>query len=320
MARRCEAPHHDRPCVFFVARNYERCSPYDLPLMEISVVTPSFNMLPYLRRCRASVADQQGVSVEHIVADGGSTDGTVDQLAKWADVTTGATSTNTFRYFSGKDAGMYDALNKGFAQTTGDVVAWLNCDEQYLEGTLAYARDRFRDDPELDILFGSALLVKPDGSLLAARKSYPARYAYIATMNLYNLSCGMFFRRKLWDEGLKFDMSYRQLGDQDLILRALRSGARTKHTSRPLSVFSFTGNNLSWSDAAMREVDRIRSEQPMYMRVLRRPINLLRMASKAWHGAYRHGPVDYAVYPEDDLSARRRFKVDNVSASWPDER
>ena len=288
--------------------------------VDISVITASFNMLPYLRRCRASVADQQGVRVEHIVADGGSTDGTVDQLAQWREGAKPSSTGNTFQYFSGKDAGMYDALNKGFDRATGDVVAWLNCDEQYLEGTLAYVRDRFRAEPELDILFGSALLVRPDGSLLAARKAYPARYAYIATMNLYNLSCGMFFRRRLWENGLRFDTSYRQLGDQDLVLRALKSGARTKHTARPLSVFSFTGENLSWSPAALREVDRIRSEQSLWMRVLRRPINLFRMASKALHGGYFHGSVDYAVYPEDDLSARKRFIVERVSAKWPDER
>jgi glycosyltransferase involved in cell wall biosynthesis len=294
--------------------------------MEISIITPAFNMLRYLQRARASVADQQGVAVEHIVADGGSTDGTADWLASAAErieaghPSPATTGSSTFRYFSGKDGGMYDALNKGFDSASGEVLAWLNCDEQYLEGTLTYVRDRFREDPALDILFGEALLVRPDGSLLAARKPYPARHAYIAASHLYNLSCAMFFRRRLWQQGLRFDTTYRNLGDHDLVLRALRMGARTRHVARPFSVFTFTGGNLSWTDGAKREAARIRQEQPGWIKALRLPLNALRIGEKALSGAYGHGPVDYAIYPEGDTTTRTRFHAEAVSTKWPDER
>lgn len=293
--------------------------------MEISIITPSFNMRSYLPRARASVADQHGVRVEHIVADGGSTDGTVAWLEQHAarmeaGHPVGGASGSVFRYFSGADAGMYDALNKGFDSASGEVVAWLNCDEQYLEGTLAYVRDRFGEDPRLDMLFGGALLVRPDGSLLAARKPYPARHAYIATSHLYNLSCAMFFRRRLWQRGLRFDTSYRNLGDHDLVLRALRMGARTRHVARPFSVFTFTGGNLSWTEGARREALRLRQELPAWMKALRLPLNALRLAEKAWHGGYHHGPVDYAIYPPHDLDQRHRFHVEQVPVKWPDER
>ncbi|MFN3874592.1 MAG: glycosyltransferase family 2 protein [Flavobacteriales bacterium] len=292
--------------------------------MEITVVTPSFNMLGYLQRARASVADQQGVAVEHIVADGGSADGTVEWLAAAAEpMEAGAprpAQGSVFRYFSGKDAGMYDALNKGFASASGQVVAWLNCDEQYLEGALAYARDRFRQDPRLDILFGGALLVRPDGTLLAARKAYPARAAWIASAHLYNLSCATFFSRRLFDRGLRFDTRFRNLGDHDLFLRALRMGARTAMAPRPLAAFAFTGGNLSWSEGARREAEVLKAERPAWMKVLHLPLNALRLASKALHGGYWHGPVHYGLYPEGDLSARKRFSADRVPVKWPNER
>ncbi|MBL8001946.1 MAG: glycosyltransferase [Flavobacteriales bacterium] len=292
--------------------------------MQISVITPSYNMLAYIKRCRASVADQQGVEVEHIVADGGSNDGTPAWLASAATPIEPQRPQpvpgSSFRYFSGRDAGMYDALNKGFDTASGEVVAWLNCDEQYLEGTLARVREVFAADPKLDVLFGGALLVRPDGSLLAARKPYPARYAYIATSHLYNLSCGMFFRRRIWQGDLRFDTRFRNLGDHDLVLRMLKKGLRTRTLAMPLSAFAFTGGNLSWSEGAQREAVQLRNEAPAWARALRLPLNALRVTEKLLNGAYTHGPVDYALYEGDGSGARRRFHVEKVSTKWPDEK
>jgi glycosyltransferase involved in cell wall biosynthesis len=290
--------------------------------MDISIITPSFNMLSYLKRARASVADQQGVGVEHIVADGGSSDGTVAWLAEQATefsapARPGADG-STFRYFSGKDNGMYDALNKGFERASGEVVAWLNCDEQYLEGTLAHVTEQFRRHPEVDILFGGALLVDPNGGLLAARRAYPARRLYIATSHLYNLSCATFFRRSVWQQGLRFDTSYRNLGDHDLILRALASGHRSMVVKRHLSVFSFTGSNLSWTEGARRESARLHAEQPAWVRMARLPLNAARLAEKVLHGGYGQRPFDYAVYTNDGKGQRHRFHVDKASVRWPD--
>jgi glycosyltransferase involved in cell wall biosynthesis len=292
--------------------------------MQISIITPSYKMLSYLRRCRASVADQQGVEVEHIVADGGSTDGTPEWLASVAQRVEPQRPEplqgSSFRYFSGKDAGMYDALNKGFDTASGEVVAWLNCDEQYLEDTLAHVRDVFAADRSLDVLFGGALLVRPDNSLLAARKPYPARYAYVATSHLYNLSCAMFFRRRIWQGGLRFDTRFRNLGDHDLVLRMLRKGLRTRTLPVPLSAFTFTGGNLSWTEGAQREAVQLRNEAPPWAKALSMPLNTLRIAEKFLHGGYRHAAVDYALYEGEATAPRQHYHVDKVSVKWPDER
>ncbi len=292
--------------------------------MRISIITPSFNMLAYLKRARASVVDQRGVEVEHIVADGGSTDGTPEWLAHVAHPIAAAESAPiagpSFRYFSGKDAGMYDALNKGFATASGDVVAWLNCDEQYLEGALAKVLETFRAKPELDILFGAALLVRPDNSLLALRKPYPARYAYVATSHLYNLSCATFFRGKLWKEGLRFDTRFRNLGDHDLILRALKSGARTATLPAPLAAFTFTGGNLSWTEGAKREAVMLHNEAPHWAKTLRAPLTAMRLTEKFLHGAYGAGRIEYSLYEGDGTGSRRAFSVEKAPTKWPDEK
>jgi len=95
--------------------------------VQFSIVTPSFRNSTWLKLCIASVADQQGVELEHIVQDSCSDDGTQDWLPRDPRV----------KAFIEKDAGMYDAVNRGFRRAAGDILAYLNCDEQYLPGGLA---------------------------------------------------------------------------------------------------------------------------------------------------------------------------------------
>ncbi len=278
--------------------------------MKFSIITPSLNQLPYLKRCVASVADQQGVDVEHIVIDGGSTDGTV----AWLQAAAGR---GHLTFVSEADEGMYAALNKGFDRASGEIFAWLNCDEQYLPGTLAFARDWFAAHSERDMLSGSALLIRPDGSLLAFRKAYPLRRYYIAASHLYNLSCGMFFRQRIWEKGIQFDISYRNIGDQDWIMRLLEAGVRTGCTNRFLSAFCFTGQNMSQREGAWIEEKKIYNQHPVPVRLLRHPLNLLRWAEKFFRGVYRQQPFNYAVYPETSTVERTIFHVEKASFQWP---
>src|SRR5947209_19202515 len=94
--------------------------------LRFSIITPSFQGRQWLPLCIASVADQQGVEVEHIVQDSCSGDGTEDLLRNYPNV----------RPYVEKDEGMYDAVNRGFDRDAGDILAYMNCDEQYLPGAL----------------------------------------------------------------------------------------------------------------------------------------------------------------------------------------
>ena len=153
--------------------------------MDFSIVTPSFNMLPYLKRCYASVADQHGPQFEHIVVDGLSTDGTADWLRRRTDITS----------IIERDAGMYDAINKGVRVARGRIIAYLNCDEQYLPTTLAYVKQYFDRNPDVDVLFGDTLLVRPNGTLLSVCKTYKPAWPLIISSHLYLYSASMFVRR-----------------------------------------------------------------------------------------------------------------------------
>jgi glycosyltransferase involved in cell wall biosynthesis len=274
--------------------------------MKFSIITPSLNQLLYLKRCIASVADQSGMEIEHIVIDGGSTDGTVGFLQQYTG--------DQLSFISEADGGMYEALNKGFDRASGEICAWLNCDEQLLPGTLTFVRDWFSVRPAKDLLSGGALLIRPDGSLLASRKAYPLRRCYISAAHLYNLSCGMFFRSRVWDRGIRFDSSFRNLGDQDWVERLLQTGIQVGYTGRFLSVFCFTGQNLSRNENSRIEEQELSGGYPAWIRGL---LNLLRRLEKAMHGGYSRRPVDYAVYSDEQASVRQRFHVEKPSFKWP---
>ena len=125
--------------------------------MDFTIVTPSFRQLEQLGCCIASIAAQEGVSVEHIVQDGG-TEGFGDFAKRMAEQWPDRPSYRRIMV-SEKDEGMYDAINRGFKKAKGSICAYLNCDEQYLPGTLKRVAEAFRANPDVDLFFGDALLL-----------------------------------------------------------------------------------------------------------------------------------------------------------------
>lgn len=285
--------------------------------MLFSIATPTFNCLSQLKSCVGSVRRQQGVEVEHLVQDGGSTDGT----PAWLAAQTG------LKAVSERDAGMYDAINRAWARGRGDVFAWLNADEQYLPGTLAHVASVFDQHPEIDMLFGDTLIVNHDGRLLAARREIPLRAWYVKNGFLYALSCSLFFRSRLVEKGwLKFDTSYRLAGDFDLMLRLLAQGARCRHVSRYYALFGITGDNLSMNPRMEQEGEEIKRRnhalQPRALRVIPRAG---RAIERVLRGCYLPDRVTYdfvldetgAHRSYENVLAHFRFSWKNVERTTP---
>jgi len=277
------------------------------PEASFSIITPSYNMLDYLKRCAASVRDQEGVDFEHIVIDGGSTDGTAAWLGRNSQI----------KSIGEKDNGMYDAINKGLRMAGGDIAAYLNCDEQYLPGTLAFVKEFFAKNPEVDIIFGDTLLIKPDGSLIAFRKGYRPRWFYIAASHLYLQSCSMFFRRKIIDDGFFFDARFRVIGDEEFVVRLLRKGYRARHVGRFLGAFAMTGKNLSVDERAVEETQMAAAQLPGSIRRFKWIINGVRFAEKFLSGAYFLAkPLTYEIYTAENQTRRQAFVVKKASFKW----
>ncbi len=108
--------------------------------LKISVVTPSFNHARFLERTMLSVLSQPYPDLEYLVVDGGSQDGSVEIIRKYAD--------RLAYWVSEKDQGQTDAINKGFARANGDIFAWLNSDDTYLPGILPQVAEIFTKNPK----------------------------------------------------------------------------------------------------------------------------------------------------------------------------
>ena len=113
---------------------------------KISIVTPSFNQAPYIEETLQSVLGQNYPNLEYVVIDGGSADGSVDIIKKYED---------QLHYFvSEKDFGHGHAINKGFAKTSGEIMAWINSDDKYMPWAFNVVAEIFKKFPEVDWIIG----------------------------------------------------------------------------------------------------------------------------------------------------------------------
>jgi glycosyltransferase involved in cell wall biosynthesis len=205
--------------------------------MKFSVVTPTKNSLSKLKHCIGSIRGQKDVVYEHLIQDACSTDGTPQWLASQVGLS----------WKSEPDDGMYDAINRGWAHADGDVLSWLNSDEQYLPDTLCSVAKIFEKHSDVDMVYGDALVIRPDGEIIAARREIRLSATYIANSFLNTFSCTTFFRRRLWKNGLlRLDSRYRYAADMDLILRLLNAGKRIIKVPQYLGLFTLDGSNLSY--------------------------------------------------------------------------
>jgi glycosyltransferase involved in cell wall biosynthesis len=231
-----------------VAASVRRSAP-DRP--SVSIVTPTLNQARYLQRTLDSVRGQTYPASQHIVVDGGSTDGTQDILARAGDG-------GLLQWSSGPDGGMYEAVNKGLAMTTGDIIGYLPSDDVYLPWALEVVVAAFAARPSIDLLFGDGVTLEEDSGTQILRL-----YAPFDRVNLANHASlfqpSVFWRRGLMDRIGGFDAGMRYVADLDYWLRAAVAGARIANIREILAVERVHEDRLS---SARREAMK-REEQAM---------------------------------------------------------
>lgn len=121
----------------------------------VSIITPSYNQARYLEQTIRSVLGQDHPRIEYIVMDGASNDGSVEIIKEYAD--------RLAYWESVEDNGQADAINKGFARASGEIVAWLNSDDYYLPGTISAAVKVFEENPDVVLVYGNMLAVDENG-------------------------------------------------------------------------------------------------------------------------------------------------------------
>jgi glycosyltransferase involved in cell wall biosynthesis len=276
--------------------------------MKFSIVTPSFRSSRWLRLCIPSVADQEGVEVEHIVQDSCSDDGTQDWLAKDKRV----------KAVIEKDQGMYDAVNRGLKRAAGEVLAYLNCDEQYLPGALRTVARYFEEHPDIEVVFGDGIVVGPDGSYMCHRRALvPGRAHTLVSGNLAIMSCGAFFRRKVIAErNLFFNTRYRDDGDAYWVLSLVERGVPMGLLNAFTSLFTNTGDNMNMKANAQRERRERFEKAPAWARLSRSAIVAHHRLRKLMAGHYTQRPFEYAAYAMSSPEKRVVFQVMRPTAVW----
>ena len=271
----------------------------------ISTVTPSFRQFNWLKLCAASVSDQEGVEHEHIVQDGG----TGPELEDWARTVPGLS------LHVEKDAGMYDAINRGLRRARGDICSYLNSDEQLLPGALSKVASFFESHADVDVLFGDSILIDDRGNPFSYRRTVLPTLTHVRYVHLNTPTCATFFRRRLLDRGFLFDPKWKAIGDQVWMEQLLLANIRMATLRQPLAVFTFTGQNLGSTEASEAEAKRRRGRISLSATCQKMAAMILHRFRKLLAGAYRSRKIDIEIYTLQSTRIRQH-RSGRIGFGW----
>lgn len=195
---------------------------------KISIVTPSFNHAGFIEEALLSVKKQNYPNLEHIVVDGGSTDGTLEILQRYGS----QPGWGHLRWTSEPDHGQSDALNKGFRLAQGDIVGWLNSDDRYRVGCLQKIVQAFSTHSQADVIYGDYTWIDQQGRVLRIRREIRFSQFILSYLHLlYVPTTSSFFRRRIFDEGNWIDLNFYCAMDYEFVLRLAQKGYKFQHVS-----------------------------------------------------------------------------------------
>lgn len=213
--------------------------------MLITVVTVSWNAAASIDATCASVDEQTHADVEHVVIDGQSTDGTLEVLA--------ARPSPRRRVMSERDAGLYDAMNKGIAQARGEIVVFLNADDRYSSPEVLAEVHRIFVESDADAVYADIDMVVQEAPKRIQRRWRSGQYArWKALLGWQIPHPGLFVRREVLHRIGPFDAKLRIAADYDLMLRLLKHEKLRLHylqmtvVQMALGGLSSSGLKSSW--------------------------------------------------------------------------
>ncbi|HNR02815.1 MAG TPA: glycosyltransferase family 2 protein [Anaerolineaceae bacterium] len=188
----------------------------------VTIVTPSYNQASFLEQTILSVLSQDYPRIEYFVVDGGSTDGSLEIIQKYAD--------RIDWWVSEKDSGQADAINKGLKRATGDIVAWLNSDDYYFENTIQQAVRALQENTTAAFVYGDVQVVNEKNEITNILRYGDWNLKDLMSFQIIGQPAVFMRRDALQSAGL-LDTSYHFLLDHHLWLR-LAMNAGIKHIPR----------------------------------------------------------------------------------------
>ncbi|UCV06655.1 glycosyltransferase family 2 protein [Dechloromonas denitrificans] len=224
-------------------------------LPKISIVTPSYNQAEFLERTIRSVLDQNYPNLEYIIIDGGSTDGSVDIIRKYAD--------RLAYWISEPDGGQTDAINKGLQRATGEWLAWQNSDDIYYNGSFVAAAAAAAQNPDADIIIGNINLIDRDDVVLRDICYVTPSYGGLLAEGMVLTNQAAFWRRRVHEKIGWLSMDLHYAFDYEWFLR-LTKGRKGAHVNECWGGYRLHEATKTHNQAQRfhEENSRIRLEHP----------------------------------------------------------
>ena len=186
---------------------------------KITVVTPNFNQGAFLERTILSVLNQNYPNLEYIIMDGGSTDDSIEIIKQYQDQLT--------FWESKQDKGMYDAINRGFSLSSGEIMCWINSDDILWKDALNYVANVFHEQPNVQWIQGLPSVIDENDELIYQRPQVFSKWFFYLKKHedsfMFIQQESTFWSRKLWlQSGSKMNLNYQLASDFDLWLRFFR--------------------------------------------------------------------------------------------------
>lgn len=248
--------------------------------MDFTIITPSLNQGRYLADCLASVAAQEGVSLEHLVIDGLSSDNSAEVASRFPHAD----------WVSEKDSGMSEAINKGFARAKGDWLMWLNADDRLKPGVLAEVLRRLRGS-DADVVYGGYDFINESGDFLRSMRM-PRWSRFVHTHHHCSIgSTAAFYRRAtVVDAGFRLREDFRYVMDGEFYARLDAAGKTFERIPVAVADFRLHGGNASMIHLGKtRDMERILAAERQHVesRSIRRAYGITLFADP-----YLNGLVD----------------------------
>jgi GT2 family glycosyltransferase len=217
----------------------------------VSIVTPSYNQVHYLEETIRSVLEQEYPRLEYLVVDGGSADGSVGIIERYADRLTWWTSE--------PDTGQAGALNKGFARARGEILGWLSSDDTLLPGAVTRVVDELERDPESMLVYGEALFVDESGREIFPLTPRPFDVGdMVRTSANHVVQPGSLFRRRALELAGPFNERAHYLFDFEFALRLAQAGGKVAHVADRLATYRVHAESKSGGGMLLKAQDYVR--------------------------------------------------------------